>query len=87
MKKNSKVSYFIIISLVSFFYYYNIGINYCYTSTRTEEEQFLSWLGNNNYEIEEDNRIRLLNFFKIILNKAITNKASAIIHNYTYISR
>lgn len=80
MKKNSKVSYFIIISLVSFFYYYNIGINYCYASTRTEEEQFLSWLGNNDYGIEENNRRTLLDFFRIILDRAINNKASVIIH-------
>lgn len=75
--KNSKVFY--LIYLISFFYYYH---NNCYAGARVqemEEEQFLSWIDNND-EIEENNRITLLGFLKVVLDRATINESSSIIH-------
>lgn len=88
--KNSKVFYIIITYLINLFYcyccyYYISNNNYCYASARVQqierEEHILSWLDNNDYEIEEDKRIKLFNFFRVILDKATNRKTSSIIHN------
>lgn len=55
---------------------------YASSATQTEEykkEEFLSWI-NDSSEIELDNKIRLLNFFKVIKIDAENNKAYSIIH-------
>ena len=85
MKKNDnfkRIFHSFIIIFINIFYIITFSNCYCYASAEVQmedEREFLGWIDSS--EIETNNKVRVLNFFKLIRTNAENDKASSIIHS------